>query len=160
MTLSVDLNADLGESFGPWPMGSDEALRACGLSAPKIRYLRAMAGEMLYLANIGIDFFRMDAVAFIWKLAFNDGRVISDHLGRLGDVAGRGAELTQRRRREGPHVPVPRVGLVLVGHRDDHPAARLQARALGSEQGLGAGDAGHEDQGGVGHARSSCPAFD
>ncbi|KAJ9666824.1 hypothetical protein H2201_002958 [Coniosporium apollinis] len=27
----------------------------------------AMAGEMLYLANIGIDFFRMDAVAFIWK---------------------------------------------------------------------------------------------
>lgn len=28
---------------------------------------RAMAGEMLYLANIGIDFFRMDAVAFMWK---------------------------------------------------------------------------------------------
>lgn len=27
----------------------------------------AMAEEMLYLANIGIDFFRMDAVAFIWK---------------------------------------------------------------------------------------------
>jgi amylosucrase len=28
---------------------------------------RAMAGEMLYLANIGIAFFRMDAVAFMWK---------------------------------------------------------------------------------------------
>src|ERR1700761_3463220 len=28
---------------------------------------RAMAGEMLYLANIGVDFFRMDAVAFMWK---------------------------------------------------------------------------------------------
>jgi hypothetical protein len=28
---------------------------------------RAMAGEMLFLANVGIDFFRMDAVAFIWK---------------------------------------------------------------------------------------------
>lgn len=28
---------------------------------------RAMAAEMLYLANIGIDFFRMDAVAFMWK---------------------------------------------------------------------------------------------
>ncbi|ERF70815.1 Amylosucrase [Endocarpon pusillum Z07020] len=28
---------------------------------------RAMAGEMLYLANIGIDLFRMDAVAFMWK---------------------------------------------------------------------------------------------
>ena len=28
---------------------------------------RAMAAEMLYLANIGIDLFRMDAVAFMWK---------------------------------------------------------------------------------------------
>jgi len=28
---------------------------------------RAMASEMLYLANIGVDFFRMDAVAFMWK---------------------------------------------------------------------------------------------
>jgi len=26
MTLSVDLNADMGESFGPWPMGDDTAL--------------------------------------------------------------------------------------------------------------------------------------
>ena len=29
--------------------------------------LRAMAGEMLFLANQGIDVLRMDAVAFIWK---------------------------------------------------------------------------------------------
>jgi amylosucrase len=28
---------------------------------------RAMAGEMLYLANRGVDILRMDAVAFIWK---------------------------------------------------------------------------------------------
>jgi len=28
---------------------------------------RAMAEEMLYLANIGTEFFRMDAVAFMWK---------------------------------------------------------------------------------------------
>ena len=28
---------------------------------------RAMAAEMLHLANIGVDFFRMDAVAFMWK---------------------------------------------------------------------------------------------
>jgi amylosucrase len=28
---------------------------------------RAMAGELLFLANIGVEFFRMDAVAFIWK---------------------------------------------------------------------------------------------
>lgn len=39
MSLSVDLNADMGESFGPWPMGNDAALLgvvssaniACGL---------------------------------------------------------------------------------------------------------------------------------
>lgn len=28
---------------------------------------RAMAAEMLYLANVGVEFFRMDAVAFMWK---------------------------------------------------------------------------------------------
>ena len=28
---------------------------------------RAMAGEMLFLANLGVGFLRMDAVAFIWK---------------------------------------------------------------------------------------------
>lgn len=26
-----------------------------------------MAAEMLYLANLGVEFFRMDAVAFMWK---------------------------------------------------------------------------------------------
>lgn len=34
-------------------------------SNPKV--FLAMAGEMLYLANVGVDFFRMDAVAFMWK---------------------------------------------------------------------------------------------
>ena len=41
MTLSIDLNADMGESFGPWPMGNDAALLkvvssaniACGFHA-------------------------------------------------------------------------------------------------------------------------------
>ena len=28
---------------------------------------RAMAGEMIFLANLGVDILRMDAVAFIWK---------------------------------------------------------------------------------------------
>ena len=28
---------------------------------------RAMAGEMLFIANLGVDILRMDAVAFIWK---------------------------------------------------------------------------------------------
>ena len=31
------------------------------------RVFRAMLGEMLYLANLGVDVLRMDAVAFIWK---------------------------------------------------------------------------------------------
>lgn len=39
--MHVDLNADMGESFGPWPMGSDAALLqvitsanvACGFHA-------------------------------------------------------------------------------------------------------------------------------
>ena len=26
MSISVDLNADMGESFGPWPMGADATL--------------------------------------------------------------------------------------------------------------------------------------
>ena len=26
-----------------------------------------MAEEMLFLANVGVEFFRMDAVAFMWK---------------------------------------------------------------------------------------------
>ncbi len=41
MTKTVDLNADMGESFGPWPMGQDAALLkivssaniACGFHA-------------------------------------------------------------------------------------------------------------------------------
>lgn len=41
MTLRIDLNSDLGESFGPWPMGEDAALLdvvssanvACGMHA-------------------------------------------------------------------------------------------------------------------------------
>ena len=41
MTLSVDLNADMGESFGPWSKGDDPALLdivtsanvACGMHA-------------------------------------------------------------------------------------------------------------------------------
>ncbi|TYC99948.1 amylosucrase [Arthrobacter echini] len=31
------------------------------------RVFRAMAGELLFLANLGVDVVRMDAVAFIWK---------------------------------------------------------------------------------------------
>lgn len=33
MTMRVDLNSDLGESFGPWPMGDDEAMLSLVSSA-------------------------------------------------------------------------------------------------------------------------------
>ena len=33
MTTSVDLNADMGESFGPWKMGEDAALLGIVTSA-------------------------------------------------------------------------------------------------------------------------------
>ena len=61
MTISVDLNADMGESFGPWPMGNDDALLdivtsaniACGFHAgdPDVM-ARAMA--LAVKNNVGI----------------------------------------------------------------------------------------------------------
>lgn len=57
--MRVDLNADMGESFGPWPMGADEALLdiitsaniACGFHAgdPDV-----MAGAMALAARNGV----------------------------------------------------------------------------------------------------------
>jgi UPF0271 protein len=47
MSMKIDLNCDMGEGFGPWPMGDDEAMLdivssaniACGCHAgdPSIR---------------------------------------------------------------------------------------------------------------------------
>lgn len=37
----------------------------CASSNPAV--FKAIALEMLFLANIGVEIFRMDAVAFIWK---------------------------------------------------------------------------------------------
>lgn len=62
MTISVDLNADLGESFGPWVMGADEALLdllssaniACGVHAGDWDVMaRAMAGAVARGVGIG-----------------------------------------------------------------------------------------------------------
>ena len=45
MTLKVDLNADMGESFGPWKMGNDQVMPfidqaniACGFHAGDPRW--------------------------------------------------------------------------------------------------------------------------
>jgi 5-oxoprolinase (ATP-hydrolysing) subunit A len=52
MAPAVDLNSDLGEGFGPWPMGDDEAMLdvvtsanvACGFHAGDPRQMRNMCG--------------------------------------------------------------------------------------------------------------------
>ncbi|RZS59373.1 amylosucrase [Microcella putealis] len=60
-------------SFVPMPDGSGRWVWATfhsfqwDLNYANPGVFRAMAGEMLFLANQGIDVLRMDAVAFIWK---------------------------------------------------------------------------------------------
>lgn len=61
MLTRVDLNADLGESFGPWPMGSDEDLLSVASSANVACGFHAgdwdvMAGTMAQAvaSNVGI----------------------------------------------------------------------------------------------------------
>ena len=52
MAAAVDLNSDLGEGFGPWPMGDDETMLdvvtsanvACGFHAGDPRQMRNMCG--------------------------------------------------------------------------------------------------------------------
>jgi len=61
MTISVDLNADMGESFGPWPMGNDDALLdivtsaniACGFHAGDPDVM-AKAMKLAVKNNVGI----------------------------------------------------------------------------------------------------------
>jgi amylosucrase len=60
-------------SFVPMPDGSGRWVWATfhsfqwDLNYANPAVFRAMAGEMLFLANRGVDILRMDAVAFIWK---------------------------------------------------------------------------------------------
>jgi 5-oxoprolinase (ATP-hydrolysing) subunit A len=61
MITSIDLNADMGEGFGPWPMGADEALLkvitsaniACGFHAGDPGVM-ARAMELAVQNNVGI----------------------------------------------------------------------------------------------------------
>jgi len=104
MTLSVDLNADMGESFGPWPMGSDESLLGIVTSA-----------------NIACGFHAGDAdvMAQTMKIAVENGVGIGAHPGFL-DLQGFG-----RRRMHVPHGTLGNwVGYQLG-------AAQAMARAAG-----------------------------
>ena len=52
MTLTVDLNSDMGEGFGPWPLGDDAALLGVVTSAkiaaprPFNRIILSVAAEL------------------------------------------------------------------------------------------------------------------
>jgi len=82
MSLTVDLNSDMGESFGPWPMGADSDLLGVVTSA-----------------NIACGFHAGDAdtMATTMKVAVDNGVGIGAHPGFL-DLQGFG-----RRRMHVPH---------------------------------------------------------
>jgi UPF0271 protein len=86
MTRSVDLNSDMGESFGPWPMGNDSALL-----------------DVITSANIACGFHAgdPDVMAKTMAIAVKNGVGIGAHPG-FADLQGFG-----RRRM---HVPFDSLG--------------------------------------------------
>ena len=74
MTKSVDLNADMGESFGPWVMGQDAALL-----------------DIVSSANIACGFYAgdPDVMAQTMALAVKNGVGIGAHPG-FADLQGFG----------------------------------------------------------------------
>ena len=74
MSLSVDLNSDMGEGFGPWKMGDDAALL-----------------DVVTSANIACGFHAGDAdqMAKCMKLAADNGVGVGAHPGFL-DLSGFG----------------------------------------------------------------------
>ena len=106
MTLSVDLNADLGESFGPWPMGSDEALL-----------------EVISSANIacGVHAGDWDVMAQTMARAVRSGVGIGAHPG-FPDLQGFGRREMQ--------MPLPSAANLV---RWQLGAAQAMARAAGGE---------------------------
>ena len=106
MTLSVDLNADLGESFGPWPMGSDEALL-----------------EVISSANVacGVHAGDWDVMAQTMARAVRSGVGIGAHPG-FPDLQGFGRREMQ--------MPLPSAANLV---RWQLGAAQAMARAAGGE---------------------------
>ncbi|MEL6799373.1 MAG: 5-oxoprolinase subunit PxpA [Pseudomonadota bacterium] len=106
MTLSVDLNADMGEGFGPWPMGNDAALL-----------------QTVTSANIACGFHAgdPDTMARTMALAVENDVGIGAHPG-FPDLQGFG-----RRRM---HMPLPALQNAV---RYQLGAAQAMARAAGGE---------------------------
>ena len=104
MAQTVDLNSDMGEAFGPWPMGDDAALL-----------------QTVTSANIACGFHAGDAdtMATTMRLAVENGVGIGAHPG-FPDLQGFG-----RRRMQIPHGTLANMVRYQVG------AAQAMARASG-----------------------------
>lgn len=103
---SIDLNADLGESYGPWPMGADEALL-----------------KIITSANIACGFHAGDPDHMLgaMRLAVSNGVGIGAHPG-LPDLQGFG-----RRRMELSHDEARNMTAYQLG------AAQAMARMAGGQ---------------------------
>ena len=106
MTLTVDLNADMGESFGPWNMGDDAALL-----------------QVVSSANIacGVHAGDWDIMAQTMALAVKNGVGIGAHPG-FPDLQGFG-----RRKMHLPHGTLGNLVRYQLG------AAQAMARAAGGQ---------------------------
>ncbi|MBB1491289.1 MULTISPECIES: LamB/YcsF family protein [unclassified Paracoccus (in: a-proteobacteria)] len=106
MTLHVDLNADMGESFGPWTMGDDAALL-----------------EVISSANVacGVHAGDWDVMARTMELAVRNGVGIGAHPG-FPDLQGFGRREMQ--------MPLPSAANLI---RWQLGAAQAMARAAGGE---------------------------
>ncbi len=106
MTLTVDLNSDMGEAFGPWPMGDDAALL-----------------QTVTSANIACGFHAgdSDTMAATMRLAVENGVGIGAHPG-FPDLQGFGRRQMQ--------VPLPTLANMV---RYQVGAAQAMARAAGGE---------------------------
>lgn len=104
--MHVDLNADMGESFGPWPMGSDAALL-----------------EVITSANVACGFHAgdWDVMAQTMGLAVAKGVGIGAHPG-FPDLQGFG-----RRRMQMSHESLRNLVRYQLG------AAQAMARSVGGE---------------------------
>ncbi len=106
MTKTVDLNADMGESFGPWRMGDDAALL-----------------QIISSANIACGFHAgdWDVMAATMQAARDNGVGIGAHPG-FADLQGFGRQRMQ--------VPLPSLANMV---RYQLGAAQAMARSLGTE---------------------------
>ncbi|OED50895.1 hypothetical protein AB838_00005 [Rhodobacteraceae bacterium (ex Bugula neritina AB1)] len=106
MTKTVDLNADMGEGFGPWSMGDDAALL-----------------NVVTSANIACGFHAgdWDVMARIMRAAVEQGVGLGAHPG-FADLQGFG-----RRRMQLPHDSLANMIRYQLG------AAQAMARAAGGE---------------------------